>query len=298
MDIDLLRTFQRVAQLQSISKAADDLFLSISTVTGRIRALEEELGISLFHRSGRKIELSGEGKHFLEYVDRFMSILHEGNQKIKLFREGESGELSVAVSPIAASYVLPKFIQYFRQLAPKLQLRLVCCPNFQVIDKVNNGQAEIGITIAGTEETGHVLQPWFQDEWIVVLPSTFDTSTSIVAPSDLRDMPLMCFGKDTQQWEIIRDWYQQGGVNPRIMMELEHVETIKELMKEFRAAAFLPSISVNEVLTDGSFRTAKLLPPPEATYQLSFVYLNAAQLSAAALTFITAATSYAAAHLR
>ncbi|GGG00993.1 LysR family transcriptional regulator [Paenibacillus abyssi] len=293
MDIDLLQTFQRVAALQSISKAADDLYLSVSTVTGRIKSLEEELNVELFHRAGRRFELSKDGKRFLSYVDRFISILQEGNQKVKLSKEGRTGELSVAVTPIVASYVLPRFIREFRLKYPQIGLRVVACPNYQVIEKVNNGQAELGIIYANTAEKGLSFHPWYEDEWMFVAPDRSLLQGKPVTATDLRHVPLLAYGKGHPEWDAVLRWYQLEGIRPKVIMELVHMETLKQLMKEFRAVAFLPRVSVMEEIADGTFAQVPISPGLSARSEISFAYRNNQQLSVTAHTFFEFAAHYA-----
>lgn len=115
LEIDLLKTFQRVATCGSITKAADDLYLSVSTVTGRIKVLEEEVGKPLFLRIGRKIELTEAGARFLNNVERFIDILQQGQNKIQVPGNTHAGDLNLAVTPIAASYLLPQLLKRFRE---------------------------------------------------------------------------------------------------------------------------------------------------------------------------------------
>ncbi|WP_052476174.1 LysR family transcriptional regulator [Cohnella kolymensis] len=294
MDIDLLQTFQRVAKLQSISKAADDLYLSVSTVTGRIKALEEELNIDLFHRAGRRFELNEEGKRFLSYVDRFISILQEGNQKVKLSKEGRTGELSIAVTTIVASYVLPKLIREFRRQYPHIQLRIAACPNYQVIEKVNNGHAELGITYLNAAENGLNLHQWYRDDWVFVIPDPLFTHGNAVKAVDLRDIPLLAYGKGHPQWDAFAGWYRQQGIEPKVIMEVAHVETLKQLMKELNAASFLPRVSVMDEIAEGTFALLPADPALDASSEIMFASRNNQQLSVTAQTFVNFAESYTA----
>jgi DNA-binding transcriptional LysR family regulator len=293
MEIDLLKTFQRVATLGSITKAADDLYLSVSTVTGRIKALEVELGKELFHRTGRRIELTDEGFQFLNYVDRFISILQEGQKKIKLSRDTHTGELSIAVTPIVASYLLPKLIRSFRMKYSQIHLRIVACPNYQVIDKVNSGQAELGIVHHFVDEGGLTSRKWFNDDLIVVLPAGHPlTERPFLQPEHLKGYPILGFPNHLQQWEAVQQWFNDADVVPNVIMELGHVETLKRLLIEFEAISFLPRISVIEEIEKGLLKTVPLTPSIHIKWEMEFVYRHNLQLSLAVNTFLDFASHY------
>lgn len=293
MDIELLKTFQRVATLGSITKTADDLYLSVSTVTGRIKALEEQLGKELFLRAGRKIELSEEGAYFLSYINRFVSILNEGQKKIKLSKEGRTGELGLAVAPIIASYLMPKLVKDFKMNWPDVQLRLVACPNFQVIDKVNSGQVELGIISFSHQDNNLAAIKWFEDQWVLVAPNNVQVQKDLLyTPEDLKYYSFLVFSSYPFAWESVKKWFKTGNIKPNVIMELGHVETLKSLLVQFEALSFLPRISVMEEVEKGELQLIEIKKHILSHSEIDFVYRSSLPLSPTAQTFIDYAGSF------
>jgi DNA-binding transcriptional LysR family regulator len=292
MEINILKTFQRVANLGSISKTADDLYLSISTVTGRIKALEEELGKELFIRAGRRIELTHDGEQFLQYVNRFIAILQDGQTKVKLTKNAHVGELRLAVTPIVASYLLPKLIREYHAKYPQIHLRLTAGPNYQVIEKVNSGQVELGVVHHMLEEGGLLSQSWFHSEIILVMPKEHPLANrSSIEPSDLEGYSILGY-PNHPKWDSIIKWFKDAKVTPNIMMEVGHVETLKQLLLEFNAISFLPRIALEEGIQDNIFTTVKTLPSLGVSWNFEFISRQNLPVSLPALSFIEFASKY------
>ena len=89
MEIRQLVTFIRASQFQSFSKAAESLGYSQSAVTVQIRALEDELGVRLFDRLGKRVVLTGQGENFLQNAKRILDEVYNAQQSIK-----NNGELT------------------------------------------------------------------------------------------------------------------------------------------------------------------------------------------------------------
>ncbi len=120
-----LRAFCHVARLGSVSRAAEALFLSQPAVSLQLGALESELGISMFERHGRRLNLTREGQALYELarplIDGFDSL--EGDFRTRL--QGMSaGELNIAAGSSTILYFLPPLVQAFRAAHPEVQLKL------------------------------------------------------------------------------------------------------------------------------------------------------------------------------
>lgn len=133
LEIALLKTFQRVAESGSISKTADEMYLSVSTITWRIKSLEEEIGVQLFIRTGRRIELTDAGAAFIKHVERFIDLIEEGRSRIHSKCQSIAGDLSgdlhIAATPLFTSYILPGLFKRFREKYPMVRLKLSACSN-------------------------------------------------------------------------------------------------------------------------------------------------------------------------
>jgi LysR family transcriptional regulator for metE and metH len=186
LEIELLKTFQKVVENGSISKTADEMYLSVSTVTSRIKKLEGQLKIELFHRNGRRLDISVDGRRFLKVVERFFSLLDEGREKVSSTNQEYSGRLNLVVSSNITNYILPQLIRKFNDLYPQIQVNVVQSSNYKLVDRLSNGHMELGIANHIVNEGGLKSQLWFKDRIVPVLPKDHPLATKeILCPQDI-----------------------------------------------------------------------------------------------------------------
>ena len=123
MDLRQLKTFQVVATALSFTRAAERLDYAQSSVTAQIRALEEELGVPLFDRLGRRVALTDSGARLLEYADKLLSLADEAYLAIAETDE-PTGQLVISAPETLSAYRLPPLLKQFRQKFPRVQLIL------------------------------------------------------------------------------------------------------------------------------------------------------------------------------
>ena len=121
MEIRNITTFVRVAELQSFSRAAEQLGYSQSAVTVQIRQLEQELGLLLFERIGKQVRLTENGSRF---VLRALDILNAVDAAKNMAYEPERvfGKLRIATAESLLISVLPPVIMKFRQRCPEVEI--------------------------------------------------------------------------------------------------------------------------------------------------------------------------------
>src|SRR5215468_8210235 len=119
-----LKVFRAVAQHLNFRKASEHLFLTQPAVTLQIKALESDLGLRLFDRTGGKIALTQQGSVLLTFADRLASLASEAEQALCCSEDSISGELEVGASTTIAQYVLPRLLGAFQSEHPKIHFSL------------------------------------------------------------------------------------------------------------------------------------------------------------------------------
>src|SRR5216117_1031860 len=114
MDLRHLTTFRTVANLMSFSRAATSLDYAQSTITLHIQSLEDELGVPLFNRIGKKIELTEAGHRLLRYSERLLDLAEETVAGVS-GQDDVSGTLTVGAPETICTYRLPQVLRQFRQ---------------------------------------------------------------------------------------------------------------------------------------------------------------------------------------
>lgn len=176
MDFHQLETFIKVAKHKSFSRAAEALFLTQPTVSSHIIALEQELGVQLFDRRGKDIELTPAGKIMLEMSLKILEARQNSILELNRFMEKIEGDLILYSSSIPAVYILPGLIKEFKDIYTKIVLRVRQMDSGEVIKALLQDKVEIGIT--GTCSCGKELEyvPFCKDELVLIAPYNYDKS--------------------------------------------------------------------------------------------------------------------------
>ena len=163
---------EAVRQNFNLTEAAKALYTSQPGVSKAIIELEEELGVDIFTRHGKRIRgLTEPGRAVLRSVELIMQEV-DGLKRIgKEFAAHDSGSFTIATTHTQARYALPKVVQAFTQKYPKVHLSLLQGNPKQITEMVRNDQADIAIaTEALASGEGLVSLPCYQWEHVVVVP--------------------------------------------------------------------------------------------------------------------------------
>ena len=142
--LEQLRIFVAVAEREHMTRAAESLGLVQSAVSAAVAALEARYGTPLFHRIGRRIELTDAGKLFLIEAKAVMARAEAAEQRLAEFAGGPRGKLAVHASQTIASYWLPRHLMAFRRAHPAVDVQIAIGNTAQVAEAVQNGQADLG----------------------------------------------------------------------------------------------------------------------------------------------------------
>lgn len=188
MTLEQLRIFVAVAERQHLTRAAAALSLTPSAVSASIKALEERYGATLFHRVGRRIETSEEGRIFLEEARRTLASARAAETTLAELGELRRGALALHASQTIASYWLPSFLVRFRERYPAIGLELEVGNTQGVAQAVLQGLADLGFVEDAIDVPQLSAAAVGQDRMVVVVaPGHPWADGRALAPSDLRE---------------------------------------------------------------------------------------------------------------
>jgi DNA-binding transcriptional LysR family regulator len=153
MDLRYVRTFVAVAELGTVSKAAVHLHIAQPALSRQISNLEQELGLKLFDRVGRRLLLTSEGEQLLGDCRSLLTYASALGERAQLIRRGDSGVLKVAASPQHIESVFSQFLPRYAQRYPNVQVKLIEAPGIEVLAMLERGEIHLGQNLA------HVLKP-------------------------------------------------------------------------------------------------------------------------------------------
>ena len=230
MELKQVTYFLTVAELGSFSAAADHLYISQSSLSKQIMALEKELGIELFDRSKRNIVLTEAGATFRKHAQR-----HNDEYKVMLANLKEykrAPSLSIIAIPVIAQYGITSYIAQFQSAFPNIQLMLEEREASTILPALNDHQFDLAFVRDNylDIEQYHVLEV-DRDKFMVTLSVKHPLATrTSISLSELANENFIMFDKGTIVHELAVDVCREAGFVPRIFYASLRVESILGLV--------------------------------------------------------------------
>jgi DNA-binding transcriptional LysR family regulator len=246
MDLRRMRTFVTVAELGSVSKAALRLHVAQPSLSRQIAELEQELGLKLFDRVGRRLVLTGEGEQLLGDCNGLLNHATALSERAQSLRRGDKGVLKVAASPQFIDGVLSDFLPRYRRHYPDVEVRLTeAMGGTTVMEMLERGEIHLGqnlIHAAAPDDSrfaSHRLEA--VDLLAASHPSLKLGKARRVEIGDLKAHPLLLLDKSF----IIRRTFDAAcrlaGFEPNIRFESRGPHTLLAMAEGGNGVAIVPS---------------------------------------------------------
>lgn len=193
MDIESLRYFQYIAKYKNITKAAQHFYINQSTLSRQIMGLEEELGVKLFVRDNRRLELTEAGNVFNKECELFIRHMELVIQKTQLAGKGDSGTLRI-VTPGNLDHILPQSISSFRNSFPETYLHIEAYNLTEITSAILYDLYDVGFTyeFAALDHDEIEKVPVGEDDFSIVISSRFNKGDSKKDIAEIvRSLPLI-----------------------------------------------------------------------------------------------------------
>jgi DNA-binding transcriptional LysR family regulator len=252
MELRQLVTFRTVAQTLSFSRAASALNYVQSNVTMQIQALEEELGIRLFDRLGKRVALTDAGRRFLLYADRVLDLLDEARSAVN---EGEElvGTVTISAPESLCAYRLPEVLRQFRQRFPKTRVIFRPYPFLDLKHRLCEGSVDVIFLMDEPIcSTGLIVDQLVEEPLrLLVAPDHPLAERSVVHTEDLQGEFFLLSEKGCTYRTLLERSLSRAGINETTDLEFNSTEAIKQCTIAGMGIAFLPEVTVKDELERG-----------------------------------------------
>ena len=250
MELRLLVTFEKVADVLSFTRAAADLGYAQSSVTGQIRSLESSLDVELFERLGSRIRLTEAGERLLPYARRMAELAEEAQAAVASAGD-PSGTIAVGTMESLTSYRLPPLLEYFHHRYPKVRLTLRPTLGDATRQALRQGTYDVGFLMEpDTEHEGLESEVLAPEPLVLVagpghpLAGRTGLTSADLAAAHLVGTEPGCPYRDLFEEEL-REWAPP-------FMEFGTIEATKRGVTSGLGVALLPRVTVAEELASGT----------------------------------------------
>lgn len=240
MKLSQLRTFVAVVDSGGVARAAVRLNLTQSAASRQISALEIELGVPLFDRSGRRVQLTSEGEDLLRRSRRLLGDAEALGERARALKTGQTGLLRLGATPQVIENLLAEFLASYRRRYPEIEVHLTEEGGAQLPNRLERGDVQLAIMPANDQGFhGRLLYPM---HLLAVLPRGHSLSRrSLLEIGELSDEPLLLLrpGFATLVW--FEAACHVARIKPRVLLHSAAPHTVIALAKSGYGIAVVPS---------------------------------------------------------
>ncbi|MDQ1480248.1 MAG: hypothetical protein QOI44_1109 [Actinomycetota bacterium] len=261
MDLRQIEYVLAVVERGSFTKAAASMQVSQPSLSDGIRRLETELGVRLFHRLGRSVELTDAGRAFVGPARQLTRDRDAVFESVATVRDLQSGTLDIVSLPTLAADPLGRLVGGFRKANPGISVRIAAPEDDgAVVAMVLDGRSELGLTELRTHRDELVGVSLERQELVAVCPPRTRLATSGRLPvARLRGMPLVTTPPGTSTRDLLDRALASAGVEPHIAVETSQREAIAPLVLSGAGTSFLPARLAEPLAAQGAV-IARLVP--------------------------------------
>jgi len=238
VDIHSLSYFKLVAERQHLTKAAEELRVAQPSLSRTIARLEEELGVKLFDRVGKNIQLNRYGEIVLRHTDNILRELRDIQAELADAQDRDGRTVTIAL--FAASSLFPRLISTFKAKYPDIRLQITQ----QGLLRGDQEECDILIYSSVHPASGENQQPLVEEEILLAIPE--DSPLAEIDNISLRDaaeMEFICLPKGRSLRTITDMYCQLAGFTPLVVLECDNPSTVRGLINAGIGISFVPSIT-------------------------------------------------------
>jgi DNA-binding transcriptional LysR family regulator len=285
VNLKLMHTFLLVAEHSSFCRAAEVSNRSQSAVSMQIRQLELQLGVSLFHRTTRRVQLTRQGELLLVCARKAVAELQTGLRQIKEAVDIQRGRMNMACAPTLAATRLPDILATFHKSYPGVTAHVRELASAEMLECIRRQDVDFGIGPRSANANEFQFQPILLDEIYALIPTAIDVGErESISLLELSHLPTLVLTGSAAMQGMLDKAQKTAGITLNIKYEVQQVQTQIAMATAGLGAAILPRIAIPAKL-DARVRAVPIVDPP-LVRELCVITLRGQFLSPVAARFV------------
>jgi DNA-binding transcriptional LysR family regulator len=263
VNLELFRVFYTVAKCGSLTKAAEELYISQPAVSQAIKQLESQLGGQLFNRTHKGMELSETGgKQIFDTVEKALKLFDEAESKYLELKDSATGVIRICASDTVSTHFLLPIIKEYHKRFPDVNLILQNGTSAETIELLKNKKGDVGFVNLPIDDSDiNLMNTVMQLHDTFVASQTFSELTQgEVDLKRLQDYPLLMLELSTATRQAIVSFAHSQGIHLHPEIELASLELMTELAKNGIGIACIPREFVKHEIEAGTLQEIKTIP--------------------------------------
>ena len=257
-DITSLALFIRVAELKSITKAANASHIALAAASRRIAQLEDQLGVHLLFRSARGVELTPAGTALLQHARDMMARLDSMRVELSDYAKGGKGLVRVQANASALAQYLPADLATFFTAHPLIKLSLEEERSSAIVEALHAGATDVGIVMEGAESSGLQMFDYRTDVLCAVVPKKHPLRGRKVAFAELLDQDFVGLENNTVISQLMLAEAHAREVPLKLRVEVKSFDVVARMIQAGLGIGVLPEAAATAFAGPMSLRLLAL----------------------------------------
>ena len=271
MEFSQLRTVIHVAELGSLSKAADRLRIAQPALSRQVRMLEEELGVRLFERHGRGMVISEAGQEVLRHAYRITAEMQEIRSNVADSDASLRGHVSIGMPPTVSDVLAVPLVSAFQARHPEATIRIVSAYTSYILEWLHKGEVDVAILFESKSARSLKSEPLMEEALHLIGPKDCDLSPEVPVDFVTLDKEKLLLPSAGHSLRNLLDDHLRGlGITLNVTVETDSYSTLKNLVRAGHGTTVLPLAPIHEEIKSGNLKYAPIVNPiPKRRLMLS-----------------------------
>lgn len=259
MNLQHLRYLMAISRLGSFTGAAAAMSVTQPAISGGIAELESELGVRLFHRHGRKVELTIEGRSLLNYAVRIQDLVDEAGHRLSNSKATTGDNFQFGSIDAGAIYLLPDILRDYLESNPEVHLSVQVAPSRYLAEDLLMNRSEFAVLTLPFDHPRLDTLSLCNDRLVLCAGASHPFSRKKqVTLEQVVSEPLILFHSDSVSRRLVDEKFAEAGLTPRVVMAMRSPEAMRKLVEAGVGISFLPFLTVRSALKSGEVREVRL----------------------------------------
>ncbi|WP_088280617.1 LysR substrate-binding domain-containing protein [Ideonella sp. A 288] len=242
-DLVTLNLVLAIAETRSITRGAEHEHLALAAASKRLSDLETRLGVTLFERRARGVELTEAGRALVRHVRSLNASLHALESEVVEFSRGVKGHLRIVANASAIAECLPADLAAFSRAHPGIRISLDDLTSAEIQAAVAEGRADVGVFVPPQHEPRLACRPYREGELAILVPVGHALARKPAHPFDaLLDYDIVGLHVGTAVHELMRERAQALGRPLKVRVQVHGFDAIAQLVEAGLGVAVLPAV--------------------------------------------------------
>lgn len=247
MNIRDLRYFLAVAELEHFGQAADQCCVSQPTLSGQIKKLENELGVTLLERTNRRVMLTETGERIAHSARRILQEVDTIHDIAQSSHDPLSGKFRLGAFPTLSTYIFPSLVPRVRESLPNLRLVLIEEKTAILIDMLRHGEVDAALLALPVFDDFLISSALFDDEFLLAVPPDHELAgNENIDQSALKAHRLLLLEEGHCLRDQALEVCQRHGIAEEQDFKATGLETLRQMVKAGTGITFMPNIAVQQ----------------------------------------------------